>query len=85
MINFYEEKMSLNKREIVLEVESQAAEIYDSANQNEKDFLKSVVNSLLINKSDMTKEKFFILLDEISIGAEKAGMTPEILDELLRK
>ena len=75
----------MNKKEIVLEVEPAAAERYNTANQNEKDFLQSVVNSLLINKTDISKDKFINLLDEISINAEKAGMTPEILKDILKK
>jgi hypothetical protein len=77
--------MMVNKSEIVIEVEPAAAERYNSANQNEKEFLQSVVNTLLINKSEMTKDKFFNLLDEISINAETAGMTPEILEDILKK
>ena len=75
--------MNTMTKEIILEVEPTAAEIFGSANTNEKDFLQALVNSLLVRKKDLSKVHFKKLMDNISNDAELAGLTPEKLNKIL--
>ncbi|MEO7316948.1 MAG: hypothetical protein ABIW47_17285 [Ginsengibacter sp.] len=70
---------------IVLEVDESVANTFYSMGERKRKMINGTIN-LWLKKltNDMKFKKYSQLLDELSNEAEKNGLTPEILEELLK-
>ena len=70
--------------EIVLHVDPATAEAYEAASSQQKERLRSLFALALLDRQEAADEalRFF---DEVARNAQARGLTPEILDEILRE
>ncbi|BDA75181.1 unknown protein [Rivularia sp. IAM M-261] len=77
----------LNKQEITVQVPSDAASIYLNATPEERQQIDTKI-AIILKSSTRTREeavaKIQQTMDEISAEAERRGLTPEILESLLK-
>jgi predicted CopG family antitoxin len=64
---------------INIRVSDKAAEKFLSMNEQEKDRFSRLVNELLEDKRTLLQ-----VMDDMSLQAKRKGLTPEILEELLK-
>ena len=70
--------------EIVFHVDPATAKAYEEASPQEKERLRSLFALALLDRQEAADEalRFF---DEVARNAQARGLTPEILDEILRE
>jgi len=67
---------------ITLQVEAPIADVYQNANPEHKQALQATVSLFL--KSISVSDSLQTIVQEIRSEAEQKGLTPEILEELLK-
>lgn len=67
---------------IILELDSQSAEIYQNISVDEQQKIQCFVQFLL-SESKMLPDFLSLLMDAISDRAQQRGLTPEILEQLI--
>ena len=67
---------------ITLQVEAPIADAYQNANPEHKQALQTIVSLFL--KSISVGDSLQTIVQEIRLEAEQKGLTPEILEELLK-
>jgi hypothetical protein len=68
---------------ITLELEENAAQAYQHIPQNEREKLQQLFSLLIIDHQNLP-DFLELLMDTISVRAQQKGLTPAILEELLR-
>ncbi len=68
---------------ITLEVESDAARVFNDAPQGDKEKLQALFEILAKQYAEADSESLKRVMDEISGNAQSRGLTPEILDSIL--
>lgn len=68
---------------ITLEVEADAAKVFNDAADEDKEKLQILFESWLKQYSQTDVESFKRTMDEMSTEAKSRGLTPEILDSIL--
>ena len=68
---------------ISVPLDAEAAQIYNAASVEEQEKLCALI-SFWLREFNASPKPLKVLMDEISDKAEKRGLTPQILDSLLR-
>ena len=68
---------------IEIEVQTDVAEIYNSASEEDKEKLQALFEVWLKEYSGSDVESLKKTMDKISRNAQNKGLTPEILDSIL--
>ena len=68
---------------ITLEVEADAAKVFNGAAEEDKEKLQILFESWLKQYSETDVKSFKRTMDEIGGNAQRRGLTPEILDSIL--
>lgn len=69
--------------EITISVSPEVAKAYESASDEQRQCIQTVVSFLLKEKSDSDIANLRATMDEMSDRAQKRGLTPEILESIL--
>ena len=71
---------------IIIEVDDRVAKAFQNANPERKKQVNDIINMWLKKAiNDATSDDYKKTLDEMSDEAEKNGLTPEILEQLLKQ
>jgi hypothetical protein len=68
---------------VTLELEERAAQVYAHIHKNEREKLQQLF-SLLVFEHNKLPDFLGLLMDTISLRAQQRGLTPTILEELLK-
>lgn len=68
---------------ITLQVDADTALAFQAASPKDKEKVSLLFSLLLKNYYQSKQRSFLQLIDEISENAQRRGLTPEILDEIL--
>ncbi len=69
--------------EITMQIDTDAAEVYNSANPDEKRKIQILFSAWLKEFTAKDQSSLKQLMDEISENARARGLTPEILEAIL--
>jgi len=68
---------------ITIKVDQEVAQLYQSADLNQQEKLNNLIK--LFFKPELTEKSLSQVMKEIADQAEKRGLTPEILEEILNE
>jgi hypothetical protein len=68
---------------ITIKVDQEVAKLYQEADLNKQEKLKNLIKLFL--KPDLAEKSLSQVMKEIADQAEKRGLTPEILEEILNE
>lgn len=68
---------------VTLALEAQTAQIYADIPHQEQEKLQQIFN-VLVNEHNQLPNLLGLIMDAISLRAEQRGLTPEILEQLLK-
>lgn len=68
---------------VTVELEEKVAHVYQHISNNEREKVHNLF-SLLLSEHQQLPDFLALLMDAISLRAQQRGMTPEILEQLLK-